>query len=890
MRPNRWLYTIPLRLRSLFRRNRVEVELSEEMQYHSEQKIRDYIANGLTPEEARRQALREFGGLELTKENCRDARRVNLIEASIQDLRFGLRLIRKNPAFTAVAALTLALGIGANSAIFSVVYATLIKPLPYARSNEVFNIFQQHPPDPGGATWSYLNLEELRRENHVFVAVGGATRHQLALTGRGEPRLVNTAAVTGDFFGVFDANPLLGRVLYSEDSKDGAAPVVILSESLWRSLGAGTNIIGSTVDLDKRSFTVVGVMPGAFRFPLFPAVTEPPEIWIPAAQDPQFGPWRRQRDLHFLQVTARLKAGISMTQARAEMDAFAVRLAKEFPAENQGWFIGIQPLQSMIVGNVKPALLILLGAVGLVLLIACANIANLLLTRATSRAREIALRATLGAGRGRIVRQLLCESTLLGLLGGVAGIGLAFWGVRVLASLIPKEVPIVNAIRVDGSVLFFALALSTLAGLGFGLTPAFLVAASDPQLNLREGGSRSGDSVSGRRARNVLAVCEIALAMMLLVAAGLFLRSFAKLTAVDLGFEVQHMVMAEVDFPRSRYTTSEEWKRFGDQLLHQMQSEAGLRDVALSIPAPLAYQACTFPFDIVGRPPASASTARIADYVAVSPNYFRTMGVALLEGRLFDERDVGSAPDVTVISKALARRYFPNEDPLGKELSFAFPPQPGVARRIVGVVADMRDTSLGEDPKPMMYVPYAQAPLPGAVLLVKSPLSVSSVTATLRHDVAQIDPDLPVTHIAAMPDVVSTSLAQPRFRTLLLTLFAAMALVLAATGIFGVISYSVSRRTNEIGIRVALGASRTAILRMVSRETFALISAGVLLGGAGALAAARLLGHMLFGVSPSDPVTLASVAIALAAAAALAAYVPARRAMSLDPMIALRHE
>ena len=631
-------------------------------------------------------------------------------------------------------------------------------------------------------------------------------------------------------------------------------------------------------------------MPAEFRFPLFPAVTEAPQLWVPLPQDPLFGPWMERRTGHWLQVTGRVKPGIPMSQVQAEMDALAASLAKEFPAESKDWLIRTAPLQDMIVENVKPALFVLLGAVGLVLLIACANIANLLLTRATSRAREIAVRNTLGAGRARIVRQLLSETAVLGSLGVVIGIALAYCGVQVLAALIPAGVPIVNAIRVDHFVLFFALVLSAIASIAFGLAPAFLVANSNLQVNLREGGVRSSESSGGRRARNILASGEIALAVMLLVAAGLLLRSFAKLTAVNPGFNVQHIVKAEIPLPRAQYSTPQKWIAFSDELLRQMQSESGLEDSAVTLPAPIADRNAEVPFDIIGEPPLSANTSRTADYVSVSSNYFRTMGIPLLAGRLFDQRDVMSRPNVTVIGKALAEMYFPSGNALGKQVSFAFPPDPGIPRQVVGIVGDVRDVSLGDAPKPMVYVPFTQAPYPGAVVVVKSPLSVASVAATLRHDVAKIDKDLPVSDIASMPDILNASVAQPRFRTFLLGVFATMALVLAATGIFGVISYSVACRTHEIGIRVALGASRGAILALISRETLILISAGLIIGGTSALAASRVLGHLLFGVSASDPLTLASVTIALAAVAALAAYVPARRAMSVDPMIALRDE
>ena len=879
-------------LRSLFQKKEVEQELDEELRTYLEMATEEKMKQGMSRDDAVRAVRLDRGSLGVAKETVRAAGWESLVETCWQDLRFGLRMLRKNPGFTAVAVLTLALGIGANTAIFSVVYAVLLKPLPCSKSEELFNVFQQQSQDETVQTgWSYPNFQELREHNHVFSAVAGAQRHQLTITGRGEPLVVNTAVVTGDFFSLFEVKPLAGRIFYSEDGKPGAPPVVVLGENLWRGpLGADPNIIGSAIDVDKRSFTVVGIMPAAFRFPLFPSVTEAPQLWIPVAQDPLFGPFMQRRNGHWMQVTGRIGPGVPMKQVQAEMDAFASNLAKEFPAENSGWLIRTAPLQDMIVGNVKPALFILLGAVGLVLLIACANIANLLLTRAASRAREIAVRTTLGAGRARIIRQLLSETAVLGLLGGAMGIVLAYWGVQALVALIPPEVPIVNAIRVDYFVLFFALGLSAVASVAFGLAPAFLVANSNLQVNLREGGARSGESSGGRRARNILATAEIALAVMLLVGAGLLLRSFAKLTAVNPGFNVEHIVKAEVSLPRAQYSTPQQWIAFSDELLRQLQSEPGLEDSAVALPEPIADGNVNITFQIVGEPPLSASTSRTADYVSVSHNYFRTMGIPLLAGRLFDQRDLVSAPNVTVISKALAQIYFPNGNALGKQISFAFPPDPGIPRQIVGIVGDVRDISLSDSPKPMMYVPFSQAPFPGAVVVVKSPLSVSSVAATIRQQVAKIDKDLPVGDIASMPDILNASVAQPRFRTFLLGLFAAMALLLAATGIFGVISYSVACRTHEIGIRVALGASRGAVLGLVSRETLILISAGLILGGVGAVAASRVLGHLLFGVSGSDPVTLVCVAIVLATVAALASYVPARRAMSVDPMVALRDE
>jgi putative ABC transport system permease protein len=831
----------------------------------------------------------EFGGLERVKEEVRDTRWETHLDNLLRDFRYGLRTLRKSPAFTAVAVLTLALGIGANTAIFSVVYAVLLKPLPYANPDQLFNVFQAKPQEGvGGTGWSYANFVELRAQNRVFSDVAGAQQHQLTLTGRGEPSVINTSVVTPELFSLFGEKPLAGRTFFSQDGKPGAPPVVILSESLWRSsFGAVPNVIGSSINLDKRTFTVVGIMPAAFRFP---ALTESEQLWIPLVQDPLFGGWMNRRGGHWLQVTGRIKPGVSMTQVQAELDAIGARLAKEFPAENGGWTIRMVPLQQMIVGNVKSALLVLLGAVGLVLLIACANIANLLLTRATSRAREIAVRTALGAGRIRIVRQLLSETSVLGLLGGLTGIVLAYVGVHALSSLLPANLPQVNAIRVDNFVLGFALILSAIASCAFGLAPALFAANSNLQSSLREGGGRSGESRNRRRARSFLAAGEIALAMVLLVAAGLLLRSFSKLTSVSPGFDAQHLVKADISLPRFQYSTPQQWAAFSGELLARLQAQPGLQDSAVAVPRPIADGQINLGFDIVGNPPLSAGTSRTADYVSVSPDYFHLMGIPLLSGRFFDRRDILSSPRVTVISKAMARLYFPNQDPLGKQLTFSFPPDSGAMRGIVGIVGDVRDVALGQDPGPMMYVPYAQAPFWGANVVVKSTLSPSSVAAAIRQEVQKIDKDLPVTDVAMMPDLIEASVSQPRFRTFLLGVFAAMALLLAAIGIFGVISYSVSCRTNEIGIRVALGASRGAILWMVLRETLLLTFAGLAIGIPCALAASRLVGHLLFGVSANDLATLTIVALVLAAVAAFAGYIPARRATRVDPLLALRYE
>jgi predicted permease len=883
-----WVRKLVSRTRAWLSPLQIDQDFDQELEAHLDLLTEEGVRRGMTPEEAKRAARIRLGGHTQLKETNRELQGLPVIETFLQDLRYAFRMLRKSPGFTAVAVLTLALGIGANTAIFSVVYAVLLKPLPYTNPEQLFTAFQANKQQGVAETGcSYLNFEEWRGQNHVFSELAGNVAHQLTLTGRGEPSVVNTSVVTAEFFALLDVKPVAGRIFFHQDGKPGAPPVVLVSEDLWRGrFSADPKIIGTSINLDQRSFTVIGIIPGAFRTPFF---TTKQEVWIPLVQDPLFSTFMSQRGSHLLPVIGRLKPGVSVAQAQTEMDAISGRLAGEFPAENNGWTVRLVPLQKEIVGDVRTGLLVLLGAVGLVLLIACANIANLLLTRATSRSKEIAVRTALGAGRARIIRQLLSETAVLGLLGGAAGIALAYWGVKVLSSFLPSSLPQMNPIRVDYFVLGFALLLSAVAGVAFGLVPAIFAANADIQNTLREG-PRSGESRNRRRARSFLAVVEISLATVLLMTAGLLLRSFARLTSVSPGFDAQHIVKADVSLPQFQYSTPQQWAAFSEQLLARIQSDPGLQDSAVVVPRPIADINVSLPFDIVGNPPSSAGTSRTANFVSVSPGYFHVMGIPLLAGRFFSQHDISSAARVSIISEAMARIYFPNQDPLGKQITFGFPPNGEAMREIVGVVGNVRDVSLGKNPGAMMYVPYAQAPFWGANLVVRSTLSTSSIAAAIRQEVERIDKDLPVTDVAKMPDLIDASVAQPRFRMFLLGLFAVMALVLAATGIFGVISYSVSRRTQEIGIRAALGASTGTILRMVLRETMVLTFTGLALGVPCALAASHLLGHMLFDISANDPATLAAVAFSLAAVATLAGYIPARRAMRVDPMTALRYE
>ena len=886
-----WIQSLASRTRSWLSPRQVEQDFEHELEVHLDLLADEYVRRGMAPEEARRNARIRLGGNAQLREINRELRGLRLIETFLQDTHYAIRMLRKNPGFTAVAVLTLALGIGANTAIFSVVNAVLLEPLPYPNPSQLVNLSEARAQQGISSTGaSYLDLQDWREQSRTFSHLAGEGLHQLTLTGRGEPMVVSTVVVTSDFFSLLEVKPLLGRALFPEDGKRGSAPAVVLSENLWRSrFGANASLIGQSIHLDERAFTVVGVMPADFRSP-FLSVSD--EIWIPFVQDPVFSTFMSQRNARGLPAFGRLEPGSSLEQAQVEMDAIGANLAKEFPSSNTGFSIRVAPLQQAIVGNVKVALLVLLGAVGLVLLIACANIANLLLARATARAREIGMRIVLGAGRVRIIRQLLTESVLLGLAGGLAGILLAYWGVKALVSFLPAGLPQLRVIAVDSRVLGFALLLSIAASVIFGLAPAFFAVDARVQASLGEAAGRAGEGSGRRRARNLLAVAEISLAMVLLVGAGLLLHSFVALTSVNPGFDSRQVWEAEVSLPQYEYSTPQQWTAFSDQLLERIQAQPGLQDSALGVPLPMDAQGfASLPFTIAGNPPLPRGTIQNANFVSVSPKYFRVMGIPLLRGRLFSTQDSMSAPRVTIISEAMARRYFAHENPLGRHLVFGFPFNGGVvSREIVGVGGDIRDVTLNQEPEPMMYVPFAQAPFYGGEVVVKSGLNPVSIAAAIRQQVRGIDPDLPVTNFGSLSYAVQSTAALPRFRTQLVVLFALFALVLAAAGIFGVVSYSVSRRTRELGIRVALGAQPNAILSMVLRETLVLTLAGLAVGLPCALAASHLVGHMLFNVSPSDPATLAVVTVGLAAVAALAGYIPARRAMRVDPMVALRYE
>ncbi|HEX3878434.1 MAG TPA: ABC transporter permease [Bryobacteraceae bacterium] len=884
----RTIRIIQRRLHSLLQRSNSDAELQREIDIHIQQLTKEAIAGGMTEIDARATALRDFGPIGQVQEKCRDTRRVNWVHNFVQDLRYGVRVLRQSPAFTAIAVITLALGIGATTAIFSIVDAVLLRSLPYRDPDQLVLMFNVPLNRPDAlSSISYRDFTEFRAQNSVFTQIAGNAFHDLTLTGAGEPAIVNTADVTPEIFSLLNAKPLLGRTLAPDDGKPGAAAVAVLSEKLWRSrFGANPGLLGQSIDLDMRSFTVVGIVPASFRYP---EGAPRQDVWISIMQDPLFGPLTSQPGSRLLGVIGRLKPGVSLAKAQAEMNTVGARFAKQFPAEDSGFTIRVQPYRQAVVGNLKPALLILLSAVGLLLLIACANIANLLLSRATSRGREVAVRLALGASRARIVWQLLTESALLGLLGGVAGVLLAVGAISSLQPFLPADVVQISSIHVGGSVLLFALLLSLAAALVFGLAPALLATPSNLQTNLKEGGERTGQR-GGKHLRSFLAVAEISLAMVLLVAGGLLIRSFALVTSVNPGFDPNNVIEGEVSLPQFLYSTPQQWRDFARELLARLHAQAGLQDSALAAPLPMDRQGqASFVFSIVGNSPLPPGKSTTADYATVSPEYFHVMRIPLLRGRFFSEQDSPSNPNVAIISETLARRYFPNQNPIGRQMRFGFPPNGNVAREIVGVVGDVRDVALSQKPSPMMYVPFVQAPLYGGEVVVRSSLSASTVAAEIRQAVHSIDKNLPLTDVAPFTDALGKSISQERFRTFLLGSFSAIALLLAAVGIFGVISYSASQRTHEIGIRMALGAERRDVLHLILGQGAKLALLGLGIGVVLALLLTRLIASLLYGVSATDPLTFGAVAIILLGVAVTACYLPARRAMRVDPMVALRH-
>ena len=802
-----------------------------------------------------------------------------------QDIRYAVRRLIKSPAFTIVALLTLALGIGANTAIFSVVHAVLLKPLPYHDPDNLLTVF--HLSEGRRTTMSGPNFYDVSKQSTTLADAAAYTRSRMILTGRGEPVRLTGAQVSGPFFDVLGVRPMLGRAFRSDDNQPGRTKVAILSYNLWQQrFGGDRKVVGSTMTLDGVSYEIVGVMPERFSFPT------DRQLWTPLEYTEDFT--TKQRGAWYLQAIGRVRPGSSPEQVNAEIETIGRQLAKQYPDSNEGVGMGAMPLHEAMVGDVRKSFWVLLGAVGCVLLIACVNVANLLLARAASRETEIAVRAALGAARGRLVRQLMTESLILGVVGGLLGLLIAVWGVEALLAMDPAGIPRLGEVQVDPYVIVFTLALSLLTGLVFGVAPALQSAKSGISSTLKEGGRGALSSRGSARTRSALVIAEVALAVTLLAGAGLLIRSFGKLAAVDPGFKVQPALAFDLSLPDSRYEEEARQIAFFDQLLPKLRAIPGVQQAAAALSLPLSGTSLVLTFDVAGRPPVPPSQEPAMQVRIATPEYFDTIGIPLKRGRLFNDDDRWGGPPVAVITEAAARQYFPGEDPIGKRITLGWGRGPGKPRaggEVVGIIGDIKDEGLAEPDPPQIYLPYRQWPVSGMSVVMTTAVPPETVTEAARRAVYSLDGNLPVSNARTLEQVVARSISQPRFYMTLLAVFAGVAVTLAAIGIFGVLSYAVAQRTREIGIRMALGAHQRTVLGLVVKEAMLMAAGGVLLGLAFAIPLTRwLVSKLLFNTQPTDPLTYFSVAAALAVIAALAAYVPARRATRVDPMIALRAE
>ena len=816
----------------------------------------------------------------------------------MQDIRFAFRQLFKEPRFTIIAVLALAIGIGANTAIFSVVNAVLLKPLPFPQPERLvaFGSVDRRVQSEGLNSMSYPDFFDFRAQNKSFEKIAIHRRESLALAGNGPAQSLRAEKVSGEFFDVLGVHPMLGRTFRRDEEKAGGGPnglTAVLSHAFWQQqFKDNRSVIGKSITLDGQPYTVVGVMPAGFAFPID---SDPADVFVTIAKDASTldgtKPETEQRGNHSLQGIGRLKPGVTAAEAAVELRTIAGALVQQYPDSNTNFSAGAAPLRENLVGDVERGLYVLFGAVGCVLLIASANVANLLLARATVRQKEMALRSALGASRGRIIRQLLTESVLLAGLGGLCGLVLAAWGTDLLVSLIPDSIPRSQDIRLDGAVLAFTFFASLGTGILFGLAPALQTSRLDLRGALNDSG-RGTSSGSHHRLRNMLVVVEVALALVLLTGAGLLLQSFARLSRVNPGVQPDRLLTAAITLPNSAYPKPENVALFQDQLLTRIRALPGVRGASTVFPLPLSGSNVTTSFDLEEHPKPEgqrdASPIRVA-----GSDYFQTMGVSLVRGRLFDSSDRFESKQVMVINERFAEKFFPGENPVGKRMQpgFSLTDDDGPMREIVGVVSNVKHQSLRTDFTPEMYVPAAQFPIGILPLIVRTTTSQpTALTASIRNALAQVDPGVPLTRVRLFEDYIAQSLARPRFNAFLLSIFAGVALLLTAIGIYGVMAYSVAQRRQEIGIRMALGAQKQDVLRMVVGGGMKLTALGVLIGLTAALALTRLLGNMLYGMKPFDGPTLTAVALLLALIAFLACWLPARRAAGVNPLVALREQ
>ena len=812
------------------------------------------------------------------------------METLLSDLRFGIRMLFKNPVFTAVCIIALALGIGANTAIFSVVNAILLRPLPFKDADRLVMVWE-HSFKTGNDrnVASPADLLDWQAQNQVFELMGAGVDFsslKVNMTGFGEPQDLQMQYATPDLFNVLGLNAEIGRTFTAEEGAPNGPDAVILSHRMWQNVfGSDRGLIGKPIKLNDHDYTVVGVMPPSFQF----GQTKP-DVWLPLSINPAIN--YRQRSGRYLTVVGRLKPGVTVSQAQAQMSTIAKNLEQQYPQFNSRWGVNLVPLYEQIVGNVRVPLLLLLGTVLLVLLIACANVANLLLARATVRQKEIAVRTAMGASRWRIMRQLLTESVALSFVGGLAGLLLAMWGVNILVALSPGNIPRLQNVGIEPRVLFFTLGVSLLTGIIFGLVPAVENSRSNINETLRDGGRGTTGGRRSRITRGAFVVTETAVALILLICSGLMIKSFIRLQSTKPGIDPDSVLTMRISLPRSQYGTNDRLTGFFSELNRRLEAIPGVQSAGAISFIPFAGTGSATGFTIVGRPEPAAGDQPVTGVSVVEPHFFRTLSIPLIKGRELTENDTGDASRVLLINETLAQKYFPNEDPIGKRLMISWDRSDG-SEEIVGVVGDVHQDGLSTEVKPMIYWPSARTPYSTMSIAIRATGNPMNFVSAVKEKVHSLDPNLPLADLKPMEDWMSDSIAQPRFNTQLLTIFAVVALILAGVGIYGVMAYSVTQRTQELGIRMALGAQQSEAIKLVISQAMTLAAMGVAIGLIVAFVLAKLLtsfSSLLFNVKATDPLTYIQMAVTLLAIALLASFFPARRATKVDPMIALRSE
>jgi putative ABC transport system permease protein len=864
-------------VRNLWRKRRTDELLDEEVRRYVEMLADEKVQSGIGAERARREAKMELGGVEQVKEQTREVRAGHFLETLWQDLRYGARMLRKNPGFTVVAVLTLALGIGANTAIFSVIDGVLLSPLPYQNPQQL--VAMNHND-------SLMNVIDIQRQTRAFSDGGGINVMPMDYTGGTEPVQVHVGLIDAGFLETLGVSPMLGRIMSREEDVQGGPRVAVLSHRFWQGfLGSDPHALGKTIPLNGNSYTVIGVMPASFAPP-----NEHADIFVTLwAGYPEAAPFR---GVHFMHVYWRLKAGLTLAQAQADMNQIDRRLGEQYPDNEKGRQTILVPLHQWLTGDVRTALLVLFGAVGIVLLIACANFASLLMARAVARRQELVIRAALGAGRNRLIRQALTESALLSLIGGAGGLLLAKWGTGILLSLKPAALDRFSGIQMDARVLLFVLGVSVLTGIIFGLAPAWSAGSAQVAEALKEGGRSTIAGQSGHRFRKFLVAAEFALALVLLAGAGLLIKGFSRLRAVNPGFTPANVLTMYLQLPATRYTEIPKQTQFRRDLLSRLNSLPGVQAAMIS-DIPLGGNYLSHNFVIEGRPPVPVGDEPEIQSLSVMGDYFRVMQIPVRAGRAFTDMDREEQPLVAIINEAAVKKFFPHENPLGERADWARRTGPNKWMTIVGVVADVKHLGLNQPVDPAVYAPFPQSDESWRrwmTLTIRSQSSSAGLVEEVKKQVWSLDRQIPVSDVQSMDELLSVSLAEERFNMILLGAFAGLALVLAAVGIYGVMAYTVSQRTHEIGIRIALGAQRGDVVRLVVGQGAKLALAGIIIGLAGAFALTRLMASLLFDVTPTDPLTFAGVAIVLALVALAACYIPARRAMRVDPMTALRYQ